>query len=70
MAISKLLLNIAHNLTMFKGVYTYVCEREQGMWDWGEPKRMTKSGLFGIRLVKHMPSIASVFFFEVLIRNW
>ncbi len=38
-------------------------------WDWGEPERMPKSGLFGVRLVKSMPSIANVFFFEVSTPN-
>ncbi len=43
------------------GMSTSVCECEWGMWDWGKPEQMSKSGLFGIRLVKHTPSIADVF---------
>ncbi len=37
--------------------------QEQGMWDWSEPEQMPKSGLFGVCLVKKIPSIANVFFF-------
>ncbi len=44
---------------------TSVREYEQGMWDWNEPEQMPKGGLFGVRLVKRIPSIANIFFFEV-----
>ncbi len=48
---------------------TSVCEHKWGMRDWGEPEKMPKSGLFGICLVKHMPSIGNIFFFEVQTLN-
>ncbi len=35
------------------------------MRDLNEPEQMPKSGLFGIRLVKRIPSIVNVFFFEI-----
>ncbi len=44
-----------------KGMSTSVRECECGMRDWGEPKQMPKSSLFGVHLVKRMPSIANVF---------
>ncbi len=42
-----------------------VCEHERGIQNWGESERMPKSGLFSVCLLKHMPSIANVFLFEV-----
>ncbi len=44
------------------------CEHERGMQTKANPNECpicAKSGLFGIRLVKRMPSIVNVFFFEV-----
>ncbi len=50
-------------------MFTSVHECERGMRDSGEPKQMPKSGLFGIRQVEHMASIANIFFFEVRTPN-
>ncbi len=44
---------------------TSVCEHERDMQDWGKPEQMPKSGLFSVCLVKRMPSIANISFFEV-----
>ncbi len=49
----------------YQGMSTSVCKPEWGMRDWDKPKWMPKSGLFGVRLVKSMSSIANIFFFEV-----
>ncbi len=48
---------------------TYVRKCEWGMRDRDIPERLPKNGLFGVRLVKRMSSIANIFFFEVATPN-
>ncbi len=60
---------IRNAVRTFKDMSTSVGECEWGMQDWSEPERMPKSDLFGVCLVKHMPSIVYIFFFEIPTSN-